>query len=133
MLVFVFTITNVYACGEKNKAAKASKASYSSSCASKTATLEKAAAGTDKVEVNTANYKAETVDVQAHCGSKGEVSKASVMKADANARKANCPATKDCPVPCNKESKVENMKAESEETTGDNSPASISPVSQSSK
>ena len=148
ILVFVFSITNVYACGDKSSA-KASKASSGSSCASK-AKAETADAGNGIVEASTANYKVESVDVSSHCSGKatamkadgsgcaakakamtadakvGCTGKASAMKADAKsccaakgssakvmkADAKNCPATKDCPVPCNKDTKVNNMKAE---------------------
>lgn len=141
VLVFVFSISSVYACGDKS-GAKASTASNGSSCASKMK-AEKADAGNSTVEVTTADYKVETADAKAHCAGKASATnadaasgcpfmaahaniekvdaksccaaksaaaKATVMKVDARAK--NCPATRECPVPCNKETKLENMKAE---------------------
>ncbi len=133
MLVFVFTVSSVYACGEKNSSAKASKASYGSECGSKATKASTTESGTEKAEVKTANYKAETADVKTYCVKKSNDSKASVMKANAGAGKADCPATKDCPVPCNKETKVNNMKAEKSDAPGDDSQASINMVTSSSK
>jgi hypothetical protein len=148
MLVFVLSISSAYACGEKKSSAKTSKASYgleSGSKAIKASTIESSA---EKAEVKTAN----TVDVKAYCGKKGDVNKtsvmktdagngchwkgeakASVMKTDARSAKADCPATKDCPVPCNKDSKVENTKAEKDDLMSDDSEASISTVTSSSR
>jgi hypothetical protein len=148
MLVFVFAVSSGYACGDKESAAKASKASYDGSCGSKATKVEKAAVENDKAKVMTADYKVETADAKAHCTGKSAAAKASVMKvdatggcchgakaakasvktADAKLLKANCPATKDCPVPCNKETKLDNMKAEKEAPVGDTQ-ASISEVS----
>ncbi len=153
MLVFVFTVSSVYACGEKSSSAKASKTSYGSECGSKATKASTTESGTEKAEVKTANYKAETADVKTYCvkksndskasvmktdGSsgchwKGDATKAAVMKADARAGEVDCPATKDCPVPCNKETKVNNMKAEKSDAPGDDSQASINMVTSSSK
>jgi hypothetical protein len=142
VMVFVFAVSSVYACGEKSSSAKASKASYGSECGSKATKASTTESNSDKVEATTANYKAETVGTKAYCSKKsddskasvmnadanggchwkGDNTKASVMKADARAGKVNCPASADCPTPCNKDTqniktddqdvKVNKMKAE---------------------
>jgi len=125
VMIFVFSATGVYACGEKNTSAKASKASANSECNSKATKASTVESNTGKAEVTTANFKSSTTGAKAYCVKrsadskaavmkadatsgchwKGDATKASVMKADAN----NCPATKDCPVPCNKD--TESIKA----------------------
>ncbi|UCC78425.1 MAG: hypothetical protein JSW64_09050 [Candidatus Zixiibacteriota bacterium] len=133
MLVFVFTVSSVYACGEKSSSAKASKASYGSEYGSKATKASTTESGTEKAEVTTTNYRAKTADGNSGCHWKGNATKTGVMKADTGADKAGCPATKDCPVPCNKESRVEKMKAEDSEAPSDDSQASITTVTSSSK
>jgi len=138
VMIFVFSAAGVYACGEKNSSAKASKASTNSECGSKATKASTVDSNSGKVEATTADFKSSTTGAKAYCVKKSAESKATVMKADANsschwkgeASKAsvmkadaeNCPATKDCPLPCNKDTesikanddgvKVNNMKAE---------------------
>jgi hypothetical protein len=148
MSVFLLTISSAYACGEKKSSAKTSKASYGLESGSEATKASATESNAEKAEVKTAN----TVDVKTYCGKKGDVSKtsvmktdasngchwkgeakASVMKTDARIAKADCPATKDFPAPCNKDSRVENMKAEKDDLMSDDSEASISTVTSSSK
>jgi hypothetical protein len=128
VLVFVFAVSNVYACGEKNGSAKASRASSNSSCAAKAAKAEKASMDDSMakaVEVQTANVnvkseKAEVINADysnmAGTGHCAPGAKAAAMKADAATAKV-CPATADCPDPCVKDTKVEKMKADNSEKT----------------
>jgi hypothetical protein len=131
MLVFVFAASSVYACGEKSSTAKASKASYGSECGSKATKASTADSGSEKAEVTRVDYKAKAAGTKNYCNKKGENAKASTMKADAgsgchgkveaseasvmkaDAGNVNCPATKDCPVPCNKD--TESIKANDKE------------------
>ena len=125
VMIFVFSAVGVYACGEKSSSAKASKASANSECGSKATKASTVESNAGKAEVTTADSKSSTTGAKTYCvkrsadskatamkadaGSschwKGDATKASVMKADAK----DCPATKDCPVPCNKD--TENIKA----------------------
>lgn len=132
VFIFVFVASGVYACGEKNSSAKASKASYDSECGSNAAKASTVESNADNAEVTTADYNAGSAGNKAYCAKKsdevkasvskadavsgchwkGEATKASVMKADAKAGNVNCPASAECPTPCNNEAKVNKMKAE---------------------
>jgi hypothetical protein len=147
VLVFVLGVSSVYACGEKNGSAKASRASSNSSCASNAVKSEKASvddSNGNTVEVRNANVTMRTEKVEAdnadysngaYSGCCVNASKAKAMKTGASATSARvCPATKDCPVPCQKETKVQNMKAEKTNETPELSkttPSEISPVASS--
>ena len=118
VLVFAFAVSSVYACGN-NSGAKASKASANTSCTAKSVKAEKASMNSESntAAVKTADVRSEKAEavkadyrVTSKSGCCAAAAKAKAMKADASAK--NCPATKDCPVPCNRESKAQNMKAE---------------------
>lgn len=141
VMIFVFSAAGVYACGEKSSSAKASKASTNSECSSKAAKASTVESNSEKVEATTADFKSSTTGAKTYCVKKSADSKATVMKADASsgchwkgdatrasvmkADAQNCPATKDCPVPCNKdtesikandnEAKINKMKAENKQ------------------
>lgn len=131
MLVFVFTVSSVYACGEKKSSAKSSKASYEKTEKIEITESVTADSRSDKAEVMSVDYS-ETVK-SACCPSKSKAAGAAVMKADAGAGKADCPTAKDCPALHNKDSKVENMKAEKGDLMSDDSETSISAISSSSE
>lgn len=131
MFVFVFTVSSVYACGEKKSSSESSKASYE-----KTGKVEV----TESVTAESRSEKAEVMPVDysktaksACCSSKSKAADAAAMKADVGAGKAECPAAKDCPALHNKDSKVENMKAEKGDLMSDDSKTSISAISSSSE
>ena len=128
MLVFVFAVTNVYACGEKKSSAKASKASNEKVESSGIAKTMTADSRTEKSEVMLVDYS--KTGKSACCPLKSEAARAGVMKADAESvdGKAVYPVTKGCPVPCEKDTKVENMKAEKSDAKGDESQAYVSEV-----
>lgn len=147
ILVFTFAATSIYACGNKNSSAKALKASSNSSCASQAVKAQKASmdeSNANAVEVENANVTVETKKAaavnadysnNAYSGCCAHASKAKAMKANATKTSAKvCPATKDCPAPCQKDTKVQNMKAEKTNKAPELSAAAqpeVSPVASS--
>ena len=128
MLVFVFAVTSAYACGEKKSSAKSSKASYEKVENSEMAKTVTADSKSEKAEVMGVDYSGTG---KSSCWPKNsQASKAGVMNADAESvdGKAVYPVTKGCPVPCEKDTKVENMKAEKSDAKGDESQAYVSEV-----
>jgi|GEM_PF-4486056 len=126
--VFVLTISSAYACGEKKSSAKASKASYD-----KTEKVEK----TESTKYDSESEKAEVMPVSysksgrsACCPIKSKAATTGVLKTDTKSvdDKAIYPVTKDCPVPCEKDTKVEKMKADNSGLKGDEPQTSISEV-----
>ena len=126
--VFVLTISSAYACGEKKSSAKPSKASYQK--IEKVEMIESATADSrsEKAEVVTVDYS--TAGKSACCPSKSKAAQTGVMKADAGAvdDKAVYTVTKDCPAPCEKDTKAENIKAENSDSKSDEPRTSVSTV-----
>ena len=135
MLVFVFAVTSAYACGEKKSSAKSSKASYEKVENSEMAKTVTADSKSEKAEVMGVDYSGTG---KSSCWPKNsQASKAGVMNADAKSvdGKVDNPAVKNCPVPCVKDAKVDNMKAEKIEKEGlvirESSQAAVAPASSS--
>jgi len=112
MLVFIFAASSIYACGEESGAG-GSKASYEKTEKAETAKTVAADYKSEEAEFITVDYS--RAGKSACCQAKGETARVEVMKADARTVKAYCPATEDCPAPCVKDAKAENIKTENTE------------------
>ncbi|UCE66172.1 MAG: hypothetical protein JSU85_15200 [Candidatus Zixiibacteriota bacterium] len=114
VVVFVFAVSSVYACGEKNSSAKASKTSYGSESGTKETKASAIESNSANVEATTANYKTVTVGSKSCCPAGVKAEKASVKKADTvnSYGRTYCPASKDYREMDNSDVKVNKMKAE---------------------